>query len=136
MIYSIYKYSFYRFYVYGLKKWGERSYPQYWAAFVVATLLTLNALSIAVLLEVFFAVKAFSAFGHIRKWQREILILTFYFLNYYFLASGGKYKKIKIEFDNDKRMKSESKRQSLILGIYVLTTTIGFFICMWIAIAY
>src|SRR5579885_684470 len=124
MTYSCYQYAFYHFYAWGLKQWGSRSYPQYWAAFVVAIFAILNIYSVLILLEVIFKVKLFSLYVIGDKPLRGTFVLAVFFLHYFLFVRDRRYEKIAREFSG--APKSVGSRRATYLGMYTSVTVLGF----------
>ena len=135
MIYRAYKYCFYHFYAYGLKKWGEKSYPQYWAAFVVALFACLNIYTILIVFEIVSGIKAFTFYVMEDKSLRMVGIGLLFTLHYFLFVWNGKYREISHEFMHDKTTENKKKRRAMYLGVYVLSTVIFLFISGWLFIA-
>ena len=135
MIYRAYKYCFYHFYKYGLKRWGERHYPQYWASSITAIFIVLNFYTLLLLIQTIFGVGVFSIIGRISRPIFIVLILSLLFLNDFLLVKNGRYKNIVHEFESDKLSESQKQKRATYLGLYTLISVVSLFVSGWIFIA-
>lgn len=129
MIYRAYRYCFYHFYNYGLRKWGEKSYPQYWAAFVVATFAVINIYTLLIIIELVAKIKVFSTFV-LNEQIRLVGIILIFWLHHSLFVGNGRYRAIFKEFSKEKESGSQKKRATY-LGIYTLISVVGIFVSGW-----
>ena len=135
MLYRAYRYCFYHFYAYGLKKWGEKSYPQHWAAFVVATFACINIESLLMIFETVSGIRVFSSAIVQNKLPRLIGIALIFWFHQLLFVQNGRYRSIFKEFSQERATEDQKKKRARYLGIYTLISVIGFFVSSWIYIA-
>lgn len=114
---NIYKYIFYRTYVWQLKLWGAKDVPEFKAMFVVWFVVLCNIFTFALLLQVFGLI---SVFGLSKSFLLIVFTIVALFL-YFLLVRQGKYKAIVKEFEN------ESSKNAVINALIMWLFIIGSF---------
>jgi hypothetical protein len=111
---KLYRYLYYRLYLWNLKKWGESDLPQFNALFGVSFMMYLNIGIIAGIIDML----GLDIFIE-KTPKKEIIIFGFVILtiNYFWLVHNGKYKQIAKEFKNES--KNKKTRNALLLWLYV-----------------
>lgn len=112
---DLYKYLYYRLYLWNLKTWGEKDLPQWNALFGVSFMMFINIGIIAGIIDIF----GLNIFIEDTP-KIEILVFGFLilFINYFWLVHNRKYKKIAKQYN--KESKNIRSRNTLLLWLYVL----------------
>jgi hypothetical protein len=118
----IYKYFYYRMYIWDLEAWGKGNYPEYTALIGVSFVMFLNIIFITLILDICgISPMVFDSSNTYKSISGPIYCFISA-LNYLWLIRNGKYKNIVNDFKNESYNKR--RRNTVLLWIFFFASLI------------